>query len=93
MASFSESMQELLAKVAVSLGIKASESRRLELVREKLEDEKRRYSDKIEDLIDEIQRLESLALQKKKRMDAQRGETRRILGREIEQLLHEPDKG
>jgi hypothetical protein len=89
MASFGESMQELLSKVATSLGIKASESRRLEMVTEKLEDEKKRYSDKIEDLIDEIQRLEALALGKKKRMDAGRGETRRILGREIEQLLRE----
>ncbi len=89
MANLGESMQELLSKVATSLGIKASESRRLEAVMDKLTAARKQYDDKIEDLVDEIRRLEAIAVRKKREMDAARGETRRILGREIEQVLRE----
>ncbi len=89
MGSLGESMQDLLARVATSLGIKDSEARRLEKVIDRLAAEKQRYADKIDDLKDEIERLEAQALKKKKRMDAARGESKRIIGREIEQILVE----
>jgi len=89
MGSLGESMQDLLARVATSLGIKDSEARHLEKVIDRLAAEKQRYADKIDDLKDEIERLEAQALKKKKRMDAARGESKRIIGREIEQILVE----
>ena len=87
--AFGKSMQEMLAKVAESLGIKPTEARRLELVREKLAGEKQRYTDKIDDLKYEIRRLEELALKKKSEYDRTKGDGKRIVGREIEQALRE----
>ena len=84
-----ETLSDILAQAATLLGLKPSEARKLELIQEKLRVEKTRYQDKVSDLKDEVKRLESIAMRKKREMDDARGQTKRLVAREIEQVLRE----
>jgi hypothetical protein len=89
MGKTGESLRELLAQAATVLGLKPSEARKIELIQQQLRAEKARYNDRLDDHKDEIRRLESIAMRKKREMDSARGETKRLIAREIEQLLRE----
>jgi hypothetical protein len=92
MAGMSETVRETLAKMAETVGLKASDARQLEGFAQKLSSAKAANIDKLEDLKEEIRGLEVRALKKKKEYDEAKGAVRKILAGEVEQLFRELDR-
>lgn len=92
MVNFSEVISAILSKLAQLLGIKPSESQRLELMESKLGEAKATNVDRLEDLKREIRALEARALQKKREWVQAKGESRRIIAGEIERTFRDLDR-
>ena len=92
MGSFGETISAILSKLAQLLGIKPSEKRRTELMEQKLATAKASNVDRLETLKDKIRQFEAQALRKKKEFEASKGDTKRIVGGEIERLFRDLDR-
>jgi len=92
MGSFGEAISEVLSKLAQFLGIKPSEKKRVELMKQKLATAKASNVDRLEALKDKIKQLEAQALRKKKEYEAAKGDSKRIVGGEIERLFRDLDR-
>ncbi len=90
--SFSDSVSEILAKLAKMLGLKPSEARRMELMEQKLVSARAANVDRIEVIKQEIRQLETRALKKKKELDEARGDSKRIIAGEIERTFRDLDR-
>jgi hypothetical protein len=85
-------LSDLLSRIAQMLGLKPSEAKRMELMEQKLAASKRTNVDRLEAIKEEIRQLEGRALRKKKELDAARGESKRIIVREIEVTFGDLDR-
>ena len=92
MGSFGETISAILSKLAQLLGIKPSDKRRTELMKQKLATAKASNVDRLEALKDKIRQFEAQALRKKKEYEAAKGDSRRIVGGEIERLFRDLDR-
>jgi len=92
MASFGETISAILSKLAQLLGLKPSDKRRTELMQQKLATAKAANIDRLEALKDNIRQFEAQALRKKKEYEASKGDTKRVVGGEIERLFHDLDR-
>ena len=92
MSKLTDSASAILAKIAEWLGMKPSQAKRIELMEQKLSTARATNADKLEALKDEISKLEHRALQKKKEADAARGDVKRLIVREIEQIFRDLDR-
>lgn len=92
MGSFGEAISEVLSKLAQFLGIKPSETKRVELMEQKLATAKASNVDRLEALKDKIKQFEAQALRKKKEYEAAKGDSKRIVGGEIERLFRDLDR-
>ena len=92
MGSFGETISAILSKLAQLLGIKPSDKRRTELMEQKLATAKASNVDRLEALKDKIRQFEAQALRKKKEYEAAKGDSRRIVGGEIERLFRDLDR-
>ncbi len=92
MSKLTESVSAVLAKIAEWLGMKPSQAKRLELMEQKLNAARAANADKLEALKDEIRKLEHSAVQKKKEADTARGDIKRMVVREIEQIFRDLDR-
>lgn len=92
MSRLTENVSAVLARIAEWLGMKPSQAKRLEILQEKLSASRAGNADKLEALKDEIRKLEHRALQKKAEADAARGDVKRLIVREIEQIFRDLDR-
>jgi hypothetical protein len=92
MGRFAEGIAAILSKLAQFLGLKPSEARRTELMAQKLASAKASNIDRLEALKDKIRQFESQALRKKKEYEAAKGDSKRIVGGEIERLFRDLDR-
>jgi len=92
MSKLTETLSSILEKIAEWLGIKPSQAKRLELLEQELNAARAANADKLEALKDEIRSLEHRALQKKKEADTARGDVKRLIIREIEQIFRDLDR-
>lgn len=92
MSTVWENISDVVARIAQWLGIKPSESKRLEALRAKLTTSKATNVDQRETLKDEIRKLEARAKQKKKEFDGASGDIKRMVGREIEGIFRDLDR-
>ncbi|MCA9209123.1 MAG: hypothetical protein KDA55_12235 [Planctomycetales bacterium] len=92
MARFGETISAILSKLAQLLGITPSDRRRNELLDQKLATAKASNIDRLEVLKDKIKQFEAQALRKKGEYEAARGDTKRIVGGEIERLFRDLDR-
>lgn len=92
MGNFSEKIAAILAEIAQFLGLKPSESRRIELMEQKLAGEMAGNVDRLEALKEKIKLLENQALFKKKEHNNTKGQSRRILGGEIGRIFRDLDR-
>ena len=92
MSTVWENISDVVARIAQWLGIKPSESKRLEALRAKLTTSKATNVDQRETLKDEIRKLEARTKQKKKEFDAASGDIKRMVGREIEGIFRDLDR-
>ena len=87
MGTLGEAISAILSKLAQLLGIRPSEQRRFQLMDRKLAAASVRNEDRLEALKDRIRQLEAQVLRKKRQYEEARGDTKRILGGEIERLF------
>lgn len=92
MSTVWENISDVVARIAQWLGMKPSESKRLEALRAKLTTSRATNVDQRETLKDEIRKLEARAKQKKKEFDAASGDIKRMVGREIEGIFRDLDR-
>jgi hypothetical protein len=93
MGKFTDNIGPVLSRLAEKLGLKLTEAGRLELLRDKLAADKTANVDQLEELKQQIQRLEARARAKKKEMDDSKSPgTRRIVAGEIERTFREIDR-
>ena len=92
MANFGETISAILSKLAQLLGLKPSDTARMDLMKHKLATAKASNVDRLEGLKDKIRQFEAQALRKKKEYEAARGDSRRIVGGEIERLFRDLDR-
>lgn len=92
MSKLPETLSSILAKIAEWLGIRPSEVKRYEMMEQKLTAARAANADKLEALKDEIRKLEHRAVQKKKEADSARGDIKRMVVREIEQIFRDLDR-
>lgn len=92
MSTFTDTLSSILAKFAEWLGIKPTPDKRFDLMEQKLVTARASNADKLEALKDEIRKLERRAVQKKQEADAARGDIKRMVVREIEQLFRDLDR-
>ena len=92
MSTVWENISDVVARIAQWLGIKPSESKRLEALRAKLTTSRATNVDQRETLKDEIRKLEARTKQKKKEFDAASGDIKRMVGREIEGIFRDLDR-
>ena len=92
MARFGETISAIFSKLAQLLGIKQSDNRRTELMEQKLATAKASNIDRLEALKDKIRQFEAQALRKKREYEASKGDTKRIVGGEIERIFRDLDR-
>jgi len=92
MGSFGDMISAVLSRLAQILGLKPSEKQRLELMEQKLAAAKANNMDRLEALKDKIRQFEAQALRKKKEYDLAKGDSKRIVGGEIERLFRDLDR-
>jgi len=92
MGSFGEAITAILSKLAQFLGIKPSDKRRVELMEQKLATARASNVDRLEALKDRIRQFEAQALRKKREYEAAKGDSKRIVGGEIERLFRDMDR-
>lgn len=92
MGNFGETISDTLSKLAQLLGIKSSDKHRIELMKQKLAASKARNVDQLEVLKDKIKQFETQALRKKKEYEAAKGDSKRIVGGEIERIFRDLDR-
>lgn len=92
MATLGEAASAILSKLAQLLGVKPSDKRRVEMMGQKLASAKVTNEDRLEALKDKIKQLETQALRKKKEYEAAHGDSKRIVGGEIERLFRDLDR-
>ena len=92
MSTVWENISDVVARIAQWLGMKPSESKRLEALRAKLTTSRATNVDQRETLKDEIRKLEARAKQKKKEFDGASGDIKRMVGREIEGIFRDLDR-
>jgi len=92
MAGVMETIGELLSRLAVLLRLKPSESQRFDKMEQSLASNKAANIDKMEALKDRIRQFEAQALRKKSEYEQAKGDSKRIVGREIEQLFRDMDR-
>ena len=85
-------ISDVLAKLLELLGLKSSEMKKWLKVKQSLLERKSLNQDRLEVLKDEIGRLERKILKNKSEHEIAHGDTKRIIGREIEQLFNELDQ-
>lgn len=91
MSNLSEKTQEVLARLALAVGLKENDAQKLDRFATRLAQQKAKNEDGVEELKEKILGLEAKARQKKKLYDVAKGGTKRILAGEIERLLREMD--
>jgi len=92
MGNFGQTISDILSKLAQFLGIKTSDERRTELMEQKLASSKARNVDQLETLKDKIRQFEAQALHKKKEYESAKGDSKRIVGGQIEQIFRDLDR-
>ncbi len=92
MGNLGETISDILSKLAQFLGIKASDKRRTKLMEQKLADAKASNVDRLEALKDKIRQFETQAIRKKKEYEAAKGDSKRIVGGEIERIFRDLDR-
>lgn len=92
MGNFEESISAILSKLARLLGIKPTDERRTEMMEQKLAVAKAGNVDQLEALKDKIRQFEAQVLRKKKEYESARGDSKRIVGGEIERLFRDLDR-
>ena len=92
MGNFEESISAILSKLARLLGIKPTDKRRIEIMEQKLAAAKAGNVDRLEALKDKIRQFEAQVLHKKKEYESARGDSKRIVGGEIERLFRDLDR-
>ena len=92
MGNFEESISAILSKLARFLGIKPTDKRRIEIMEQKLAAAKAGNVDRLEALKDKIRQFEAQVLHKKKEYESARGDSKRIVGGEIERLFRDLDR-
>jgi len=92
MSKLTDTLSAVLSKFAEWLGIKSGQAKRLELMEQKLTAARAANADKLEALKDEIRKLEYRAVQKKQEADTARGDIKRMVIREIEQIFRDLDR-
>ena len=85
-------LADIIAKLLELLGLKKTESKNYEAMEQKLRATKATNVDRLEGLKEQIGVLERKVKVKKKEYDAAAGDTRRIIGGEIERLFVELDR-
>ena len=92
MGSLGGTVSAILSKLAQFPGIKPSENRRIELMKQKLAAAKASNVDRLEALKDKIRQFEAQVLRKKKEYEAAKGDSKRIVGREIQGVFRDLDR-
>jgi len=92
MGNIPETIGEILSKLAEWLHLKPSEATRLRQVEDHLTRARADNADRLELVKEEIRALEARALKKKKEFDQARGDSKRIIGGEIERTFRELDR-
>jgi hypothetical protein len=92
MGRFADALSAVVSRLAQLLGLKPSETRRLELIEQKLDAAKAGNADRLEAIKEKIKLLEAQALRKKKELETARGDSKRILAGSIEQLFRDLDR-
>ena len=92
MGSFRDSMSANLSKLAGILGVKGSDKRRMEQMEHKLSIARAGNQDRLEALKEKIRDLEGQALSKKQELESARGDSKKIIAREIERIFRELDR-
>jgi len=92
MGNFGDAISTVLSRLAQILGLKPSEKHRLELMDQKLAAAKASNVDRLEALKDKIKQFQGQALRKKREYDLAKGDTKRIVGGEIERIFRDLDR-
>jgi len=92
MGNLGEVVSSILSKFAQFLGIKPSDKRRTELMKQKIATAKARNIDRLEGLKDKIRQFEARVLRKKKEYEAAKGDSKRVVGGEIERIFRDLDR-
>ena len=92
MESLAETIRSVLSKLAQCLGIKPTEEQRLYLTEERLARARADNVDRLEQVKEEVRKLEARALRKKQEYDAAQGPLKRIAARELEQVFRDLDR-
>jgi len=85
-------LSELLAGLLERLGLKTSEKKKIQRMERSLQEKKAINEDRLDGLKDHIGLLERKVLAKKREYEAARGDTKRIVGGEIERLFKDLDR-
>lgn len=85
------SLGDIISKLLELLGLKSTGAKKYQEMERKLRAAKASNVDRLEGLKDQIGVLERQAVAKKKEYDSASGDTRRVIGGEIERLLGELD--
>ena len=85
-------ISDLLAKLLELLGLKTSQKKKFQKMERSLRDKKAINEDRLEELKDQIARVERQVLTKKREYEAAKGDTKRIVGGEIERLFKSVDR-
>lgn len=92
MGNFRDSMSANLSRLAGILGVKGSDKRRMEQIEHRLSIARAGNQDRLQALKEKIRDLEGQALIKKQELESTRGDSKRILAREIERIFRELDR-
>jgi len=84
-------LNDVIARLLQMLGLKKSQADKYAAMEKKLRAKKASNVDRLEGLKEQIAALENKARQKKKEYDAATGDTKRIIGGEIERIFTELD--
>ena len=85
-------ISDQLARLLELLGLKTSERKKFQRMEQALRDKKALNEDRLEELKSQIARVERRILAKKREYETAKGDTKRIVGGEIERLFKELDR-
>jgi len=85
-------LSDLLTGLLELLGLRTSEKKKFQRMEQSLREKKALNEDRLETLKDQIGLVERKVLTKKREYEAAKGDTRRIVGGEIERLFKELDR-
>ncbi len=92
MESISDVLSALVSAFKKFLGIQSPELKRIKQMEQKLAAAKTKNIDKMEDYKDKVRQLEAQARRKKTEYESVRGDSKRVIGSEIERLFRELDR-